>query len=204
MYIPKDFNISDEQVALNFIETHSFGIIITNRDSLLTANHIPFLLNKQSKRLYGHFAKANPQWKELETSKELLIIFSGPHAYISPNWYENTHIPPTWNFSAVHVNGKARLVDDSKTFWIVNQLTKTHEAQFSTPWEMQNMSERKLRSMLNAIVGFEIEMTTIQAKFKLSQDRQKSDIIGAIAGLKSQTNAQSKLTSLAMNNEIKG
>ncbi len=185
MYIPKHFTIEDESATLGFVDKFNFGTLVTKAEKTLNANHIPFLVNKQNRQLLGHVAKPNPQWRELEKNPEVLVIFQGPHAYISPSWYVSKDLVPTWNFTAVHVYGKAMLVYSvEETFDIVEQLSAKHEAGFANPWRSANMDKEKLNSMLGAIVGFKIQIKDIQAKAKLSQNRSAKDQASVIDGLR--------------------
>jgi len=119
-------------------------------------------------------ARANDQWKQLTTGGEVLCIFHGPHAYISPSWYEQQHTVPTWNYAVVHVYGKPTLVDEAELKQIVFDTTAKYESGMPKPWTIP-LSDREIDQMLKAIVGFKIEITRLEAKFKLGQNRSRED-----------------------------
>jgi len=185
MYIPKYFAIEDEQEVFDFIEGNSFAALITSRSGALKTSHVPLLLDRNEKVLSGHFARGNDHWQDLESADELLVIFQGPHTYVTPSWYESEQMVPTWNYVAVHVKGKARLVADSDLLDLVTRLSNKHESQFEKPWAVDKVSDKKLNAMLRAIVGFRIDIEQLSAKAKLSQNRSEGDRNGVIKGLQS-------------------
>lgn len=173
MYTPASFAESDQDKLHSFIETHSFGVLVSSLNDEVEATHIPFLLDRQSGEhgaLVGHVAKANPQWKLIE-GREVLVIFNGPHAYISPAWYEAENVVPTWNYVAVHVHGKVRLEQDrSKLLQIVQQTVDVYEHNRTSPWSLDSVDAEFTDSLLDAIVGFTIDITRIEGKWKLNQN----------------------------------
>jgi transcriptional regulator len=186
MYIPKYFEMKDDSDIFDFIENNSFGELITTRQGELIASHLPFLLDINERALLGHFARANNHWQELESADDLMVIFQGPNAYISPSWYDTEQMVPTWNYVAVQVKGTTSLLAENKTLDLLSRLTAKHENQFDNPWRLDLLSDRKLATMLKAIVGFRIDIEQVSAKAKLSQNRTEADRNGAIEGLKSQ------------------
>ncbi len=169
MYLPKHFEVDDEEEIFSFLDTNSFGQIISNVDGRLFSTHLPFLINKEKRQLFGHLAKQNPQYGDIE-DQEVLISFQGPHDYISPSWFTTPGVP-TWNYQAVHIYGSCKVLhkQEQKTD-IVNALTRKHEFVFDKPWSPKYKS-----SMLSAIIGLEITISEIQCKYKLSQNRGRSD-----------------------------
>jgi len=185
MYIPKYFAMEDEQEAFDFIENNSFATLITSSPGGLKTSHLPLLLDKSKKVLSGHFARANDHWQDLESADELLVIFQGPHTYITSSWYESEQMVPTWNYVAVHVKGKASLVADSDILDLVTRLSNKHESQFEKPWVVDKVSDKKLSAMLRAIVGFRIDIEQLSGKAKLSQNRSEGDRSALVKGLQS-------------------
>jgi transcriptional regulator len=179
MYIPKHFNETDLQKILNLIRQHAFGTLITSHNNIPMASHIPFLIEEtQPFKLRGHLAYANEQWKHIQDDGSVMLIFQGPHTYISPRWYKNAGVP-TWNYAMVHIYGKANILKaPDKLQNIVNGLTNEYEKYAESPWQPEYPEK-----MLSAIVGFEIEVEDIQAKFKLSQNKSMEDIQGVIEHL---------------------
>ncbi|GAB6263061.1 FMN-binding negative transcriptional regulator [Photobacterium sp. R1] len=180
MYIPKNMLMHDKTAVSAFISEHNFGLLVSSN---LDATHLPFVFEDKEAEmgvLYGHFAKANDHWKTLENER-VLIVFSGPHAYISPTWYHHTPAVPTWNYAAVHCYGTIQLLDDAQTEQLLQVMIARHEPELDAnrdiiPDEFQN----KLRQ---AIVGFKIVIDDIQAKEKLGQHRKKEDQQGVYLAL---------------------
>ncbi|HEX5368175.1 MAG TPA: FMN-binding negative transcriptional regulator [Dehalococcoidia bacterium] len=178
MYLPATFRIDDPETLHDFIRRYNFGTLITHDDEGMQASHLTFILEPSSGvggRLSGHMARANPQWQSLRPDIEVFVIFQGPHAYVSPSWYSVHPSVPTWNYTAVHAYGRPRLVEDqAATRSIVGQLIAQHEAGFEKRWAPE-FSEDFWESMLRQIVAFEIDLTRVECKFKLSQNRGRAD-----------------------------
>ena len=169
MYIPKHSEITDETEISKFIEANSFGQLISLIDTEIVSTHIPFLFDAESRVLLAHMAKANPQWQQIQEQK-VLVTLQGEHAYISPCWYESAGVP-TWNYQAVHIRGIAEsFTDPKKLKRMVDKLTKQNESGYPDPWQSDYSA-----SMLRGIIGIEISITSIQCKFKLSQNRSVQD-----------------------------
>ena len=191
MYCPKAFKIEDEAELFEFIEQWSFADLITTNDGELFVNHVPFVFDRSQKKLYGHLAVNNPQCALLEKADDLTVVFKGANIYISPSWYVSQDMVPTWNFEAVHISGKARLVDNNGLITILEKLTEKHEEPFENRWKMEKVSKPKLDIMLKMVVGFEIDISSIKGKSKLSQNRSVEDRVGVISGLKDQNDSMS-------------
>ena len=171
MYIPSFNAFSDKSEIIAFMQRYSFGTIVTTIDGLPAATHLPFLVKVEDDKLLirSHFAKANPQWKAITESTSLLI-FSEPHAYISPANYETEKNVPTWNYIAVHAYGKARLLESVEDkAELLKHTIQTFEAGYLQQWD--SLPEDYKLKMMNGIVAFEIEVNDLQAKKKLSQNR---------------------------------
>jgi transcriptional regulator len=178
MYTPKHFLESDADVLAAFIDEHAFGTLVTVSGGRPFATHIPFLYERGGRALHAHVARANPQWMHVAAAPEVLVMFQGPHGYVSPTWYEDAGVP-TWNYTAVHVYGAARVVDDLEAkARHVKQLAARYESGNARPW----VPDFDLRR-LEGIVGIEIRIGEIQGKFKLSQNRSAADRTGVVAAL---------------------
>ncbi|MHB8742164.1 MAG: FMN-binding negative transcriptional regulator [Sulfuricaulis sp.] len=177
MYLPEHFQEIDQERLAALIERHAFGLLITAPGGIPYVSHIPFLYEKDSGahgKLIGHLARANPQWQHLAQANQVLAVFQGPHAYVSPSWYGAPGVP-TWNYAVAHLYGKPRLVEDEATLeTIVRRLTQIHESRFPIPWQPDLTGERRSK-LLSMIVGFEIAVTDRQGKFKLGQNRSPED-----------------------------
>jgi transcriptional regulator len=133
--------------------------------------------------LVGHMARNNPQWQDFAAGTEVLVMFHGPHAYVSPAWYEpNPMSVPTWNYMAVHAYGVARILSEEELVQALHQLTNENEKSFATPWKLE-LSQMMRERMLGAIVGFEIKLNRIEGKFKMSQNRTQQDQRNVVAHL---------------------
>ena len=202
MYIPKIFEIENKSELFELINHWSFGDLITTYQGELCVNHIPFVLDKSQNKLYGHLSINNPQLTLLEKSEDLVAVFKGAHCYISPNWYVSQEMVPTWNFESVQVRGQAKQVSNEKLLSILEQLTKKHEQQFNTPWEIKRISEPRLEAMMKVIVGFEIDITSIVGKSKLSQNRSVDDRTEVISNLKNQSDSQSHIIAAKIETQL--
>jgi transcriptional regulator len=172
MYIPPHFAETDLPTLHDFIERNSFGVLISSLDGSPFATHLPFLLERASGSrgtLVGHMARANPQWREF-AGRTVMTIFSGPHAYISPTWYESANVVPTWNYVAVHAYGKAEIVEDPAPLReIVARTVEYYERSLPIPWNLPD-SATFLDRLLSQIVGFRIEIESLEGKWKLNQN----------------------------------
>ena len=191
MYVPAAFIEIRPDVIADFLAAHPMAQLVTVTDDGLEATPLPMLYEPAADglgSLVGHVARANQQWANARPTLEALAIFTGPNAYVSPNWYpsKGVHgkVVPTWNYETVHVRGRFLVHDEPE--WkraLVTRLTRHHEARFDVPWEVGDAPSDYIDVMLNAIVGVELQVTSIQAKRKLSQNRPEADIVGTISGL---------------------
>lgn len=183
MYIPSFNSFTDRQEAINFMERYSFATIVTDVNGIPEATHLPFLVKQENDKLFllSHFAKANPQSAQV-FDKMSLVIFTEPHAYISPKHYEKEENVPTWNYIAVHAYGKARIIEDEdKKAELLKHTIEYYDTGYLQQWE--KLSDHFKSKMMKGIVAFEIEVTDLQAKKKLSQNRtekEKENIIHSL------------------------
>ncbi len=172
MYIPHYYKNENVDEVKTFLRENSFGILVNHVDNKPWATHIPLELDTDDQGkdvLEGHISKANPQWKAFETSKEVLCIFNGPHAYVSSSWYQEEEVP-TWDYIAVHVYGKLKVLTEDETMESLHKLVNKYEKGSKNPISLHDMSPKTLRQV-KGVVGFQIEITDIQAAYKLSQTR---------------------------------
>ncbi|WP_459500223.1 FMN-binding negative transcriptional regulator [Bacillus sp. C1] len=169
MYIPKYFDIKDEKTKYEIIEQNSFATLFSQHSGAPYATHLPLLLNRNERILYGHFARPNEQWKDTE-NQEVLAVFQGPHCYISPSWYETNKAVPTWNYVAVHVYGEMEIVEDEQE--LINSLrdlVDKYEDQESS-YLLDEVEPSYIEGLSKGIVGFKIKINRIEGKRKLSQN----------------------------------
>lgn len=204
MYLPAHFIEKDEAKITAVIRANSFATLVTFDGTAPFASHIPLVLQPSRGprgTLIGHVSRANPQWQHFASGAEVLAIFQGPHAYISPSWYPTPNMVPTWNYVAVHAYGIARVVEDTAAFAEILRLTiDEYEAGRPTPWREELPADYKA-AMMKAIVGFEIEITRVEAKFKLSQNRKPEDIAGAAAALSQSENQTERALAALMKSQ---
>ena len=194
MYLPKHFEQQDLESLTALIKAYPLGALVTQQDGAVEANHIPFLLAGDlavGGKLIGHVAKGNPVWKNVSTQHESLVIFQGPEAYISPNLYPSKQVHhqvvPTYNYAVVHVYGTLSVTHDEATKrQIVTALTQTMEQTRQSTWQVSDAPADFIEKMLNAIVGIELTITRVQAKWKVSQNRDAADRGGVEQGLRAQ------------------
>jgi transcriptional regulator len=177
MYIPKYAEISEIPLLHQFIEHHSFGTLITATPHELHANHFPFVLDREGGFLLMHLARANPHSTAMRDHAASLVIFRGPHAYISPTLYENELNVPTWNYTAVHAHCRAELVGDDELEEILQRSVDHFEKNRPNPWKYELPADFR-QPMLEAIVGVRLRIEKLEGKFKLSQNRSPEDYRG--------------------------
>ncbi len=177
IYIPDHFKESHPERVAALIKDYPFGTLITAHDGQPQVSHLPFLYERHSGpngKLSCHLARANPQWRQIAEGQTVLAVFQGPNGYISPAWYASPGVP-TWNYAVAHVYGTVQIIEaPAGIAAIVDKLTATHEAKYPMPWQSK-LSEEQRAQLPSAIVGLEIEVTEIQGKFKLSQNRSVED-----------------------------
>jgi transcriptional regulator len=183
MYIPSFNKFDDYEQVLAFMRKYSFGTIISVENNVPVATHLPFLIDERDGNLYilSHFAKANPQASSI--SGEVLVIFTEPHAYISPKNYEKETNVPTWNYIAVHAYGKARLMESEQEHMdLLERTISYYDADYKKQWD--GLPDKFKSGMIKGITGFEILVTDLQAKSKLSQNRieiEREHIISSLS-----------------------
>ncbi|MGI2326730.1 FMN-binding negative transcriptional regulator [Planococcus sp. YIM B11945] len=193
MYIPKFYKVSDFDEIREFILQHSFGTLVTTRKGRPIATHLPLQLTKDGEHTYitGHMAYGNPQWRTFETSDEVLVMFQGPHAYISSSWYEQENVP-TWNYQAVHLYGSPTILTDEELKRDLTGLLQKYEHHRENPVLWDTLSPELLEKELKGIVGFKINITEIQAANKLSQNRKDEDYRNIMRKLSEEPDAASR------------
>ncbi|KAA0566652.1 FMN-binding negative transcriptional regulator [Bacillus sp. CH30_1T] len=169
MYIPNDFKVTDESVTYGIINEHSFATLFSQHNGRPVATHLPLLLSKENTHLYGHFARPNPQWKEIE-NQTVLAVFHGPHCYVSPSWYETNQAVPTWNYVSVHVYGEVELIkDENELIGSLHEMVSKYEAPDGS-YRLQDVDAKFLAGMSKGVQGFKIKINHIEGKAKLSQN----------------------------------
>ncbi len=198
MYIPGINLMTNKAAIIEFMKRFSFAVIITAKDNLPTATHLPFLVSIKDDRimLTSHFAKANNHWKDIENNN-VLVIFSEPHAYISPANYDKELNVPTWNYISVHAYGKGTLInEEEKIFELLNDTINNYEPAYKQQWH--NLPSDYKIGMSRGIMGFEIVVTDLQAKEKLSQNRTDKEKQNIINSLSQSTDTNEQLIALYM------
>ena len=200
MYVPKQFRIEDLDEVRNFISTNSFGILVVSGGGSIAATHIPFILFKNSHDqdvLLGHISRANPQLNNIDAGSEVLAIFQGSDAYVSSSWYDHENAP-TWNYMAVHVYGKIRIVEGDELLRSLTLLVDKHEAASEHPVSVETMSKQFVSKEIKGIIGFEIAVTRTEGVKKLSQNRDAANYSNVISELEKKSDQKSTQIALEM------
>ena len=191
MYLPSAFRQDDLAELHAQMQASPFALLTSAGAAGVQASHLPLLLAPDEGEfgtLYGHFARANPHWRDLQGGAEALAVFSGPDAYISPGWYpakaEHGKVVPTWNYIAVHARGPVELIEKpERLLQIVSRLSDQHESGRERPWAVSDAPREYIDSMLRAIVGFTLPIERLDGKWKLGQNRSQADQTGVREGL---------------------
>jgi transcriptional regulator len=209
MYNPIHFRVADTEALLAFLVAHPLATLVRAPGGTLDADHLPMLVRRDANghcTLCGHVARANPLWRDCPAGSDVLAIFHGPGAYVSPGWYpskrQHGRVVPTWNYSVVHARGTIRFVEDES--WLralVAELTIRHEAQRGQPWRIEDAPPPYLEAMLRGIVGVEIEVAALEGKAKASQNREATDRAGVREGLRGEGFDERALADLVRDRE---
>jgi transcriptional regulator len=205
VYIPATFAETDPAKLHEFIRRHSFAVLTSHGEGGLTASHLPLLLDADAGphgQLLGHMARANTQWRVVRG--EVMAVFPGPHAYVSPSWYQEAGTVPTWNYVAVHAYGTLHVVEDhDDLLGILRRSIGTYEGTRSEPWVFDE-SAPHVETMLKAIVGFRIEVTRLEGKWKLSQNQTEERRRRVMRALEAQADESSKAVAVLMADGLPG
>jgi transcriptional regulator len=173
MHVPPAFAETDAAKLFDFIEANSFGLVISTADGQPVGSHLPLLVERDvppAGRLVGHMARANPAWRALD-GQQVLCVFSGPHAYVSPTWYEAQDVVPTWNYVAVHVYGTCRLVEEeAEAARVLADYVSTYERSQGVPWTI-DFNSSFASKLIKQIVAFRVEISRVEGKWKLGQNQ---------------------------------
>lgn len=194
MYSPSVFKNDDHAQALDTIRAHPFATVITTVDGAPFVSHLPLLAEATTEgeiKISGHMARANPHWRHFKTS-ESLFIFHGPHTYVTPGWYKNPLNVPTWNYVVIHAYGTPKLIEDYEGLQrILESSVAVFEKAEASPWKLDLPLDFR-KELTQAIVGFEVRVERLEAKFKLSQNRDPEDRQGVLEGLRSRPDEMSR------------
>ncbi|MCE2896117.1 MAG: FMN-binding negative transcriptional regulator [Flammeovirgaceae bacterium] len=172
MYTPAYAKNENEEDLKDFIRKNGFGIVVSTVDGKLWATHIPLIL--VGGKLQGHISRGNKQWRALPQNEEVMVIFLGPHTYVSSSWYDHENVP-SWDYVAVHVYGKAHMQSEEELIESLRQLTNKYEKDSVHPVSIDTMSEKFLHAELRGTIGFEITIERMEASYKLSQNRDEKN-----------------------------
>lgn len=200
MYIPELYKNENQEEISNFIHENGFAILVNQTNGKLWATHIPLVLKKNGdgkEILTGHISKLNPQGESFKDNDEVLVIFSGVHSYISSSWYDHENVP-TWNYLAVHVYGKVTISSHQQAVESLKRLVDKYEKNSKNPVRVEDLSAKTMREA-RGIIGFEIEITSIEAVKKISQNRDEKNYKNIISELENTNDNQS----IALANEMK-
>jgi len=179
MYLPRSFAESRPDILQKAMRENGFATVVTAADGVPFASHVPVLVDGDpaagALKIRGHVARANPHWKQLANGSPVLVMFHGPHAYVSPSWYADTQSVPTWNYAVVHAHGRAALLAPADLRTLLQDLVEAHERASAQPWRFDSVPADTIDRLLGAIVGFEIVVERLEGKLKLSQNQTPDD-----------------------------
>lgn len=196
LYQPPHFAVAERNLALALVRRHPLATLISaDGGGEPFVSHVPLVAEADGERLvlHGHVAKPNPQWKRWNDRAAVLAVFHGPDAYISPFCYETAQAVPTWNYAVVHAHGPGRAIEDP--LWLLDHLstmTDVQEARQARPWKVADAPAEYIERMMQAIVGIEIDITSLRGSWKVSQNRAQVDRLGVAAGLRSRDDEASR------------
>jgi transcriptional regulator len=201
MYIPPAFGVTDTSKLAAFIQRHSFATLISHDGAAPFASHLPMLFHPDAGShgtLLSHMARANPQWQHFASGSEVLVIFHGPHSYISPSWYQTELAVPTWNYATVHAYGVPTVISEhERVVSLLREMVSAYEAPFEKPWPGKLPEDYRDKQM-RGIVAFEIPVNRIEGKFKLGQNRSAEDTQGVFDALSRSDDADSRAVARMM------
>jgi transcriptional regulator len=202
MYLPREFRVRELPRLHALIRSNALATLICSLDGALEANHVPVILDgadREPGRLRFHLARPNPAVLALDGSHEALMVFHGEEAYVSPDWYRNPQLVPTWNYAAVHAWGRPRPLADVELAELLEALSADQEHRLNKrPWTVDKLEPERYARMRRAIVGFEMSITRIEGKWKMSQNRHRDDRAGVIAALADLDHAGARATAALM------
>jgi transcriptional regulator len=205
MYLPPLFAVEDLGQIQDFIDQYSFATVVTQRNGELIASHVPFLLGRGVEPygvLHAHLAVRNPQLDHFRSGTQALVIFQGPHCYVSPSWYVHPENVPTWNYTAVHAYGVPKIAAPADTAVYLRELVRKHEKAFEHPWDF-DPNAPWIQRLLPGIVAFEIKIEKLEGKFKLNQNRTAADRESVIRTLSASSDpAQKAIADLMAENTV--
>jgi transcriptional regulator len=198
MYIPRLYREEDRATILEFLRQNEFAVLVTYDGGKPTASHLLVEVVEENEKILldGHMSKANPQWKTFDKNAEVLVIFQGPHTYISPTWYNHVNVP-TWNYQAVHVYGRVRIIEDgAESYRLLKKLIDRHETE--SHYNLETLPQDFVEKEMRGIVAFQIEATQIEANYKLSQNRNEQDYHTIVSKLEGREDEMSHGVAQAM------
>jgi transcriptional regulator len=204
MYIPSAFRVEDSEKLASFVRRHSFATLVTFDDRAPFASHLPMLFRPEADghgTLLSHMARANPQWQHFASIAEVLVVFHGPHTYVSPSWYQTECAVPTWNYATVHAYGVPSIfTEHERVIRLLRDTVSTYEAAQEKPWHGQLPADFRDK-LIQAIVALEIPISRIEGKFKLGQNRPAEDLEGVFKVLSRSIDPDSRAVAQMMLSE---
>ena len=204
MHIPRFFRQEDRQIIVEFLRKNDFATLVLYDGQKPVASHLLFEILEDGEALFvnGHMSRANPMWRLFETNNEALVIFQGPHAYISPTWYNHINVP-TWNYQSVHVYGKPRLITNrEESYGVLKRLVDRYET--SGPYKMETLPQDFVEKEMRGVAPFQLEVTEIEASYKLSQNRDEESYRSIVAHLEERPDDMSHEIADAMKQQRPG
>jgi transcriptional regulator len=206
MYIPESFRIVEEPEIEAFLQRYDFATMVSPAPATLIATHVPVVVKRDGPRLviHGHVAKANTHWKSMDGTIESLVIFHGPHGYVSPRWYASSPAVPTWNYAVVHAYGRPQATEEPACIEaVLVDLLRRYEGAGSDAWRIEDLPADYRSRLLSGIVGFEMPVVRLEAKFKLGQNRAAVDRARTIEELERTNSPEASSLAAFMRSHLK-
>ena len=206
MYVPESFRITDEGEIEAFMRAHAFVTLVSSTPEGLLSTHVPVTVKREAAGLVirGHVARANSHWEAMNGLADSIVIFHGPHHYVSPAWYADSPAVPTWNYAVVHAHGRPQAKQDREFIHgVLADLVQRYESGRDIPWRLEDLPADYYDRLISVIVGFEMQVVKLEAKFKLGQNRAGEDRAGTMVGLENERSAEAATLAEFMRSHLK-
>ena len=201
MYTPEHFEENDPQILHDLIREFSFALLVTAQNGTPVGTHLPMLVEAKGVNgiLFGHVARANNHWRQFDGGTEAMAVFQGPHSYISPNWYANEGLVPTWNYASIHAYGRPQAIEDpGETTDILWRLVEANETDATGNWSMSRLPSHEVKKQIKGIVAFRMPIDRLEGKFKMGQNRPPEDVMAAAKGLRAADHGDAEMVAAEM------
>ena len=206
MYTPKHFKENDHEVLHGLMRRYSFALLVSAKDGAPVGTHLPLHVEETGTTgmIYGHVARANGHWRQFDGATDAMAVFQGPHSYISPNWYADDGLVPTWNYATVHAYGRPQAIEDAgETTDILWRLVEANESDATGNWSMSRLPADEVKKQLKGIVAFRMPIERLEGKFKMGQNKSPDDALAAARGVRAAGHADAEMVASEMEARVR-